>query len=184
MHRHALHIIAVLCIAGCATHLFPYIRPGTNLRVKLLDNIKAYQNGQTTPATFVCDESACSRLFAPSAGEVRIRAHAQGRLVDSRVLFRIEEAELIDKKLKRPLDGWIVGEDQINGLEGTLGGNEQEFYYPRLRSWDGKHWRVKPPHSPNSQAAPNIEVLAGRMATVIIASADSSNLTPDTTTEQ
>jgi hypothetical protein len=56
-------------------------------------------------------------------GEARIIAAAQGSLTDSRVLFRLTRLSIRlpnGKRKEFPVDGWIVGEDGIRGLEGVL----------------------------------------------------------------
>ena len=56
-------------------------------------------------------------------GEARIIAAAQGSLTDSRVLFRLTRLSIrlpSGKRKEFPIDGWIVGEDGIRGLEGVL----------------------------------------------------------------
>jgi hypothetical protein len=56
-------------------------------------------------------------------GEARIIAAAQGSLTDSRALFRLTTLSLRLPDGRRKvldIDGWVVGEDGLRGMEGIL----------------------------------------------------------------
>jgi hypothetical protein len=98
--------------------------PGDSVRVKLLAGVNAPTDGTPYPVVL----KLISNVMGPDGnavplGEARIIAAAQGSLTDSRVLFRLTRLSIrlpSGKRKEFPIDGWIVGEDGIRGLEGVL----------------------------------------------------------------
>ncbi len=101
-----------------------YIGIGDSVRVELLASLMALTDGTPYPVLFklVADIQGPDGTSLP-LGEARILAAAQGSLPDHRVLFR-----LINLSVRYPdgsrrefeVDGWIVGEDGLRGMEGVL----------------------------------------------------------------
>jgi hypothetical protein len=100
------------------------LMPGDSVRVKLLAGVNAPTDGTPYPVVL----KLISNVMGPDGnavplGEARIIAAAQGSLTDSRVLFRLTRLSIrlpSGKRKEFPIDGWIVGEDGIRGLEGIL----------------------------------------------------------------
>lgn len=100
------------------------LMPGDSVRVKLLAGVNAPTDGTPYPVVL----KLVSDVLGPDGnsvplGEARIIAAAQGSLTDARVLFRLTRLSLRlpnGKRKEFPIDGWIVGEDGIRGLEGVL----------------------------------------------------------------
>jgi hypothetical protein len=98
--------------------------PGDSVRVKLLAGVNAPTDGTPYPVVLklVGDVMGPDGNSVP-LGEARIIAAAQGSLTDARVLFRLTRLSLRlpnGKRREFPIDGWIVGEDGIRGMEGVL----------------------------------------------------------------
>lgn len=100
------------------------LMPGDSVRIKLLAGVNAPTDGTPYPVVL----KLISDVMGPDGnsvplGEARIIAAAQGSLTDSRVLFRLTRLSIRlpnGKRKEFPVDGWIVGEDGIRGLEGVL----------------------------------------------------------------
>ena len=100
------------------------IMPGDSVRVKLLAGVNAPTDGVPYPVVV----KLVSDVIGPDGnsvplGEARVIAAAQGSLTDSRVLFRLTRLSLRMPNGRRKefaVDGWIVGEDGVRGLEGVL----------------------------------------------------------------
>lgn len=100
------------------------ISAGDSVRVKLLAGVSASTNGTPYPVVF----KLVSDVYGPDGsalplGEARVIAAAQGSLVDQRALFRLTTISMRFPDGHRkdiPVDGWVVGEDGIRGMEGIL----------------------------------------------------------------
>lgn len=100
------------------------ITPGDSVPLELLTGVAAPVDGTPYPVVF--------RLTGPvtgpdgaalEVGEARLIAAAQGSEADGRVLFRLTNLSIRHKDGRRsvvPVDGWIVGEDGIRGMQGRL----------------------------------------------------------------
>jgi conjugal transfer pilus assembly protein TraB len=100
------------------------LMPGDSVRVKLLAGVNAPTDGTPYPVVLklVGDVMGPDGNSVP-LGEARIIAAAQGSLTDARVLVRLTRLSLRlpnGKRREFPIDGWIVGEDGIRGMEGVL----------------------------------------------------------------
>jgi hypothetical protein len=100
------------------------VMPGDSVRVKLLAGVNAPTDGTPYPVVLklIGDVMGPDGNSVP-LGEARIIAAAQGSLTDARVLFRLTRLSLRlpnGKRREFPIDGWIVGEDGIRGMEGIL----------------------------------------------------------------
>ncbi|MFM1847720.1 MAG: hypothetical protein RL417_1194 [Pseudomonadota bacterium] len=101
-----------------------FIGAGDSVRIKLLAGVNAPTDGTPYPVVF----KLTSDVYGPDGsalplGEARLIAAAQGSLTDSRALFRITtlNIRLPDGRRKvYPVDGWVVGEDGLRGMEGIL----------------------------------------------------------------
>lgn len=97
---------------------------GDHARVKLLAGVHAPTDGTPYPVLF----KLVSDVYGPDGsalplGEAFLIAAAQGSLTDSRALFRLTalNMRLPDGRRKVvSVDGWVVGEDGIRGMEGVL----------------------------------------------------------------
>jgi conjugal transfer pilus assembly protein TraB len=101
-----------------------FIGPGDSVRVKLLAGVNAPTDGTPYPVVLkvISDISGPDGSALP-IGEARIVAAAQGSLTDSRALLRMTKLSLRLPNGRRKefgVDGWIVGEDGIRGMEGVL----------------------------------------------------------------
>ena len=100
------------------------IAPGDSVRIKLLAGVNAPTDGTPYPVVFkLIDDVRGPDSSALPLGEARLVAAAQGSLTDSRALFRLTTINIRlpngEKKIL-PVDGWVVGEDGIRGMEGIL----------------------------------------------------------------
>jgi hypothetical protein len=100
------------------------IMPGDSVRVKLLAGVNAPTDGTPYPVVLklVGDVTGPDGNSVP-LGEARVIAAAQGSLTDARVLFRLTRLSIRLPNGRRKefgIDGWIVGEDGIRGMEGVL----------------------------------------------------------------
>jgi hypothetical protein len=100
------------------------IMPGDSVRVKLLAGVNAPTDGTPYPVVL----KLISDVVGPDGntiplGEARLIAAAQGSLTDSRALLRITRLSIRlpnGRRKEFAVDGWIVGEDGIRGMEGVL----------------------------------------------------------------
>jgi conjugal transfer pilus assembly protein TraB len=100
------------------------IMPGDSVRVKLLAGVNAPTDGTPYPVVLklIGDVTGPDGNSVP-LGEARVIAAAQGSLTDARVLFRLTRLSIRLPNGRRKefgIDGWIVGEDGIRGMEGVL----------------------------------------------------------------
>jgi hypothetical protein len=100
------------------------IMPGDSVRVKLLAGVNAPTDGTPYPVVLklVGDVTGPDGNSVP-LGEARVIAAAQGSLTDARVLFRLTRLSLRlpnGRRKEFAIDGWVVGEDGIRGMEGVL----------------------------------------------------------------
>jgi conjugal transfer pilus assembly protein TraB len=98
--------------------------PGDSVRVKLLAGVNAPTDGTPYPVVMklVGDVTGPDGNAVP-LGEARLIAAAQGSLTDHRVLFRLTRLSMRMPNGRRKefgVDGWVVGEDGIRGMEGVL----------------------------------------------------------------
>ncbi|RIL05043.1 MAG: hypothetical protein DCC75_12065 [Proteobacteria bacterium] len=101
-----------------------FVAAGDSVRVKLLAGVNAPTDGTPYPVVFKLN----SDVYGPDGsslplGEARLIAASQGSLTDSRALFRLSSLNLRFPDGRRrvlPIDGWVVGEDGIRGMEGVL----------------------------------------------------------------
>jgi hypothetical protein len=100
------------------------IAAGDSVRVKLLAGVNAPTDGTPYPVVFkVLDDVIGPDGSALPIGEARIIAAAQGSLSDQRAIFRLNKMSLRLPDGSRSVvdvNGWIVGEDGIRGMEGIL----------------------------------------------------------------
>lgn len=100
------------------------ITPGDAVPVQLLTGVNAPVDGTPYPVVFKLDGA----IMGPDGsaldlGEARIVAAALGSEVDARVLYRLTNLAIRHKDGRRSvveIDGWIVGEDGIRGMQGRL----------------------------------------------------------------
>ncbi len=97
---------------------------GDSVRVKMLAGVDAPTDGTPYPVVFkLIGDVDGPDGQALSLGEARIVAAAQGSLSDNRALFRLNNINLRypdGSRRVHNIDGWIVGEDGIRGMEGVL----------------------------------------------------------------
>lgn len=101
-----------------------FVGAGDSVRIKLLAGVNAPTDGTPYPVVF----QLSGDVFGPDnsqlpLGEARLIAAAQGSLTDSRALFRLTSMNIRLPNGRRkvlPVDGWVVGEDGIRGMEGVL----------------------------------------------------------------
>jgi len=101
-----------------------FIGPGDSVRVKLLAGVNAPTDGTPYPVVFKLDGD----VIGPDGvslplGEARVVAASQGSLTDARALFRMTRLSIRlpnGRRKEFAVDGWIVGEDGIRGMEGVL----------------------------------------------------------------
>lgn len=99
-----------------------FVAAGDTVRVKLLAGVNAPTDDRPYPVMF----KMISSVDGPDGsslplGEGRVIAAAQGSLSDSRVLFRLSQLSLrfpTGERKVLDIDGWVVGEDGIRGLQG------------------------------------------------------------------
>ncbi|MCB0318617.1 MAG: TraB/VirB10 family protein [Bdellovibrionales bacterium] len=97
---------------------------GDSVSVKLLAGVNAPTDGTPYPVVF----ELSGDIQGPDGstlpiGEARLIAAAQGSLADQRALFRLTSLNLALPTGERrviDVDGWIVGEDGVRGMEGIL----------------------------------------------------------------
>jgi hypothetical protein len=100
------------------------IMPGDSVRVKLLAGVNAPTDGTPYPVVL----KLLGDVIGPDGntiplGEGRLIAAAQGSLTDARALLRITRLSIRlpnGRRKEFAVDGWIVGEDGIRGMEGVL----------------------------------------------------------------
>jgi hypothetical protein len=100
------------------------IGAGDSVRVKLLAGVNAPTDGTPYPVVFSLDGD----VMGPDnstlpLGEARLIAAAQGSLTDQRALFRLTSLNIRMPSGRRKVldvDGWVVGEDGLRGMEGVL----------------------------------------------------------------
>ena len=101
-----------------------FVGTGDSVRLKLLAGVSAPTDGTPYPVVF----KLIGDVYGPDGtalplGEARLVAAAQGSLVDSRVLYRLSSLNIRLPSGRNdviPVDGWVVGEDGIRGMEGIL----------------------------------------------------------------
>ena len=97
---------------------------GDSVGVKLLAGVNAPTDGTPYPVVFKLDgDIQGPNGSALPLGEARLIAAAQGSLADQRALFRLTSLNLALPSGERrviEVDGWIVGEDGVRGMEGIL----------------------------------------------------------------
>lgn len=101
-----------------------FVGAGDSVSVQLLTGVNVPTDGPPYPVVFklVDDVDGPDGSQLP-LGEARLIAAAQGSLSDSRALFRLTSLNIRMPSGRRkvvPVDGWIVGEDGIRGMEGVL----------------------------------------------------------------
>lgn len=100
------------------------IGAGDSVRVRLIAGVNAPTDGTPYPVLLeVMDDVAGPDGSALPLGGARIIAAAQGSLTDQRALFRLTKLNLRYPDGSRnvlDVDGWIVGEDGVRGMEGIL----------------------------------------------------------------
>lgn len=100
------------------------ISPGDSVKLRLLTGVAAPVDGTPYPVVFQLD----GPISGPDGtnldlGDARLIAAAQGSESDSRVLFRLTDLAFTHKDGRRSVvkvDGWVVGEDGVRGMRGTL----------------------------------------------------------------
>ncbi len=100
------------------------ISPGDIVRLKLLTGVNAPVDGTPYPVVF----KFAGPITGPDGssldlGEARLVAAATGSETDSRALFRLTDLSFRHPDGRRSVvkvDGWIVGEDGVRGMRGTL----------------------------------------------------------------
>ena len=100
------------------------VTAGDSVRLKLLAGVHAPTDGTPYPVVF----KLVGNVYGPdgsalSIGEARVIAAAQGSLADSRALFRLTKLSMAYPNGRRreiEVDGWVVGEDGMRGMEGRL----------------------------------------------------------------
>jgi len=103
---------------------YAVIGAGDSVRARLLTGVNASTDGVTYPVMFklIGDVQGPDGSSLP-LGEARITGAVQASMVDSRALFRIHRINMRfpnGRKRVIPVDGWIIGEDGINGMQGIL----------------------------------------------------------------
>lgn len=101
-----------------------FIAAGDSVGVELIAGANAPTDGSPYPVIF----KLTTDVYGPDGsalplGEGRIVAAAQGSLVDHRALFRLKTLNMRfpdGSKSVVDVDGWIVGEDGVRGMEGVL----------------------------------------------------------------
>lgn len=100
------------------------IAPGDSVPVLLLTGVNAPTDGTPYPVVFQLGGDITGPDGSSlNLGEGRIIAAAQGSESDSRALFRLTQLSLRHPSGRRSVievDGWIVGEDGVRGMQGKL----------------------------------------------------------------
>ena len=101
-----------------------FIGAGDSVRVKLLAGVNAPTDGTPYPVVFKLEGDITGPDGSSlSLGEARLIAAANGSLSDQRALIRLNKMNIRYPDGSRKVldvDGWIVGEDGIRGMEGVL----------------------------------------------------------------
>ena len=100
------------------------ISAGDSVAVELLTGVNAPTDGTPYPVVF----KLAGPISGPDGstldlGEGRLLATAQGSEIDGRAVFRLQNLAIRHKDGRRSvvdIDGWIVGEDGIRGMQGRL----------------------------------------------------------------
>lgn len=100
------------------------IAPGDSATVQLLTGVAAPTDGTPYPVVF----KLTGPISGPDGssldvGEARLIAAAQGSEADARALFRLTQLSIRHPSGRRAVvevDGWIVGEDGVRGMQGRL----------------------------------------------------------------
>ena len=97
---------------------------GDSVRIKLLAGVNAPTDGTPYPVVFeLVDDVVGPDSSSLPLGGARLIAAAQGSLSDQRALFRLTTLNMRYPDGSRKImdvDGWVVGEDGIRGMEGIL----------------------------------------------------------------
>ena len=101
-----------------------FVGAGDSVRVKLLAGVRAPTDGTPYPVVLklIGDVQGPDGSTLP-LGEARLIAAAQGSLSDQRALFRLTSLSIRHPNGRRKVidvDGWIVGEDGMRGMQGIL----------------------------------------------------------------
>jgi hypothetical protein len=101
-----------------------FIGAGDSVRVKLIAGVDAPTDGTPYPVIFKLngDVDGPDGSALP-LGEARLIAAAQGSLTNQRALFRLTQMNVRYPDGSRKVtnvDGWVVGEDGLRGMEGVL----------------------------------------------------------------
>ncbi len=100
------------------------IAPGDSVPVRLLTGVNAPTDGTPYPVVFeLSGPVAGPDGSALDLGEARLIAAAQGSEADGRALYRLTQLSIRHPSGRRSVvevDGWIVGEDGIRGMQGQL----------------------------------------------------------------
>lgn len=100
------------------------IAPGDSVPVELLTGVNAPTDGTPYPVVFkLAGDITGPDGSSLNLGEGRVIAAAQGSESDSRALFRLTQLSLRHPSGRRSvveIDGWIIGEDGIRGMQGRL----------------------------------------------------------------
>ena len=101
-----------------------FIGAGDSVRIKLIAGVNAPTDGTPYPVVFKLEGDVTGPDgSALPLGEARIIAAANGSLADHRVLYRLNKMNIRHPDGSRQvvdIDGWVVGEDGIRGMEGLL----------------------------------------------------------------
>lgn len=100
------------------------IAPGDSATVQLVTGVNAPTDGTPYPVVF----KLTGPISGPDGssldlGEARVIAAAQGSEADARALFRLTQLSIRHPSGRRAVvevDGWIVGEDGVRGMQGRL----------------------------------------------------------------
>lgn len=101
-----------------------FIGAGDSVAVKLLAGVDAPTDGTPYPVVFklMSDVDGPDGSALP-LGEARLIAAAQGSLSNRRALFRLTHMNVRypdGSRQVQKVDGWVVGEDGLRGMEGVL----------------------------------------------------------------
>ena len=100
------------------------IAPGDSVSLRLLTGVNAPTDGTPYPVVFELTGPISGPDGATlDVGNARLIAAAQGSEADGRALFRLTQLSITHPSKRRSLvdiDGWIVGEDGVRGMQGEL----------------------------------------------------------------
>jgi hypothetical protein len=167
-----IFFLLALSLFGCsysASFRAQKLPTGTALNVRLLTSVTAESGSTNTTAIFACEDPNCFQLSETNDdSNIFIIAKAHASSVDSRLLFRAKE--IIDANTLKiiSLDGWIVGEDSLPGLQGILLKTQSEFYVPKLQANGANNWSVVADNNATTYGKEFISVLASRRGTLVI----------------